>query len=667
MIGYIEWVNPLQFAAHVATDPQDVQDPNAAGWFGDEETASDVPGRDLGWMLAQGWKVDGDPEDDDDNPPEKLYTLKRKPLKNETVLGELVTQYVTAYNEGRTANDERYDDIMAMYNDVILKSSQHLNRAAAANNSAEVLYLNSLDTVWSQIDFYLNTTRSDASATFDEAATALGAFADKLTELGSGYDTYVANLETILTNQQTDLATFEANTTTLLANLTNDFSTHQYAIDTLETTEDSQAATHIAAYGAKLDELEATITAVEIELLTLIDDAESAFSTYQTAGLAIITAIGGELTALDSTITGLMTTLDTAVGTHKTTHSGLVALFLSDYTTHAATSRALLVDLGSTELARINEAWDSELAAKLQSLTDRGFYSSNQITQVTTRNTRERNEAISALNDKLAREKLDHEHQLHSEKSAVRQRQVAGAEYQFQMTKLATDFRAQWGERLYGHAVEAQKTYLAIQGSLHQAESQFIAQEAAVRERIAGWRLDTKKAVADGKDRIYQIRDAINRWKTDSEFRQAEALRAIRGARLDIFLKDLTASLDVEKLAAVARESIVNHLNSYIAQHADGVAKYADSTMRNGQFLAGVRNQTTADAIATRFKFCDGVDVANRAQQKLLAYQLDARNGLAVGMFGFAERRTDSYPDINKMGDIAMGLGDAGATQWVTP
>ena len=664
MIGSIEVVNPYAYWNDI--DPAELSTPAVANWFNLEQTEN-VKGRDLGWLLAQGWVVDGNPTADPEEPGNLVYDLKRNELQSETILNTLISEYVTAYNDGRQANDQRYDDLVVMYNDTLLKTQSHLNRAATANNSYEVLYINNLDSIRSQVDFLLNTTRSDASSTFDEAATALNAFSSKLTELGTGYDEYVGELETILTNQQADLAAFEGNTTTLLTNLTSDFTTHQAAIDALESTEDSQATTHIAAYEAELDELEAAVTTAETALLALVTEAEGVFTNYETAAEAIITAIATEYTALDSTITGLMTSLDTAVGTHQVTHDGLVDLFLSDYTTHAATSRALLVDLGSTELARINEAFDNQLADALQKLTDRGFYSSAQVTDVTARNTREKNEAIAELNDKLAREKNTNEHKLFDEQSAVRQRQVAGEEYQFQMTKLANDFRAQWAEQLYKHAAAAQQIYQGIRAALQQAENQVITQETAIRERLTAWKLDAKKAVADGKDRIYQVRNAITRWKTDSEFKQADALRAIRSARLDVFSKTLAASLDVEKTAAVARESIVNKLNAYIAEHASGVARYADMTVRNGQFLAGVRDRATAQAIETRFRYATGLDHANAAQQRLLAYQLDTRNGLAVGMFGMMERREDSYPDISAMGQVASALGDAGATSWVQP
>ena len=665
-LGYIEKLDPSLWFGHVAKDPDELGQFDVDAWFTDPpETVEKISDRVVGWLLAQGWKIT-ESEDDENAAGSKLHKLERATLKNKTVLTELIKGYIDSYNEGRKANDDRYDDVAAMFNSTLIATHLHLDRMAARHNDYEVVYLNRLDEVQSQIDSLLNVTESDAAGTFNLAGSALNTFADKLSEIGTGYDTYVTNLETILGNQQTDLTTFEGRMTTLLGDLADDFSTHQTAIDALETTEGSQAGTHITAYEAKLAELETAVTTAETNLLALVDDLETSFNTYSDAALAIITDIGAELSSLDGTISGLITDLDTAIGSHKTTHAGLVALFLSDYTTHATTTRALLVDLGTTDTARINEKWANKLTAKLQDLTDRGLYSSALITQVTTRNTRENSEDLGLHNDRLAREKLTNEHALYGQQVSVRQQQVAGEQYLFEMSKLAIDFRAHWSERLYALAVDTQKTYHSLRGSIHEAERNFISQEASVRERVLNWTLDAKKTVADGKNRVFAIRDAINRWKADSQFKEEGILRTIRGMRLDVFSKELSASLDVEKFAAASRESIVNKLNDYIKTHAQGLEAYAKTTIANGQFLAGVRLQVVGDSIATRFRYCAGLNDVDARRQKLLAYQLDARNNLAVGMFGFFERRTDGYPDLAAMGQVAAALGDAGSTQWVS-
>ena len=93
-----------------------------------------------------------------------------------------------------------------------------------------------------------------------------------------------------------------------------------------------------------------------------------------------------------------------------------------EYSNHSDTAKAFLVDLGTTETARINEQFDATLSVQVQGLADRGFYASPIETDITARNTRDRNEELAAHNDRLMREKLANEHQLYGQ-------QVTLAEY----------------------------------------------------------------------------------------------------------------------------------------------------------------------------------------------------------------------------------------------
>lgn len=93
----------------------------------------------------------------------------------------------------------------------------------------------------------------------------------------------------------------------------------------------------------------------------------------------------------------------------------------TDYDTHESTATAFLTDLGTTELARINELFAATLATQLQQLVDKGLYSSAIATDITARNTRDKNEEIAALNDRLNREKFENDHRLYDQKFRYRQ------------------------------------------------------------------------------------------------------------------------------------------------------------------------------------------------------------------------------------------------------
>ena len=125
--------------------------------------------------------------------------------------------------------------------------------------------------------------------------------------------------------------------------------------------------------------------------------------------------LGVYISDLDTYLDGIVTAID-----------GNRDDLTGDYDAHALLARGFLDDLGTTELARINEHFAATLSQQLSDLTDRGLYSSAVVTDITARNTRDKDEQIQALNDRLAREKLANQHQLYGQ-------QVQLAQYKHQV------------------------------------------------------------------------------------------------------------------------------------------------------------------------------------------------------------------------------------------
>ena len=146
------------------------------------------------------------------------------------------------------------------------------------------------------------------------------------------------------------------------------------------------------------------------------DVSDGHIATYEDQMDALVSGVESELaTALDD-----MTDAGTALETQLTLYLSNLNSLQGIYDIHEATAEAFLTGLGVTELARINEQFDSTLAKNLQALTDRGLYSSAIVTAITARVERERSEAITNLNDRLAREQLDNEHKLYEQEMAVK-------------------------------------------------------------------------------------------------------------------------------------------------------------------------------------------------------------------------------------------------------
>jgi hypothetical protein len=235
---------------------------------------------------------------------------------------------------------------------------------------------------------------------------------------------------------------------------------------------------------------------------------------------------------LDALVASAESEMDLALSS-ATAAGAIVAAQLADYLlklatlegiydTHEAVAEAFLVDLGVTELARINEQFDNALAKNLQAIVERGLYSSAIVTAITARIERERSEAITSLNDRLALQKLENEHKL-------------------------------------------------------------FAQE-----------MEVKGMVLDGK------------------------------------------------------------------------LKNAAAQFQYGQYLVEVRSKCAQTVMEARMKRIQGSMEVRDREEKLMAYQLDLRNNLIVGLFGFMEKRDDEGPSIQDMTRLITGLGDAGGG-WLSP
>lgn len=243
---------------------------------------------------------------------------------------------------------------------------------------------------------------------------------------------------------------------------------------------------HIALYVTRMDEM---VDGVESEMALCLEDATDASA------------------ALATQLTKFLAKLDALQGV---------------YDTHESVAEAFLIDLGTAETARINEQFNSTLAKNLQSITDRGFYSSQLITSVTARVERERSEALTQLNDRLSREKLDNEHKLYEQ---------------------------------------------------------------------------------------------------------------------EISLKGMDL---------------------------DGRVKYNSALMQQSQFIVETRKSIALTVMQARMARMSGrMDIRDR-EAAMMAAQLDTHNNLAIGLWGFIERRVDEFPALDSITKLIAGLGDAGGG-WVSP
>ena len=99
--------------------------PNTRGWYF-TSVVSGVSEEALPWMLAQGWHVNGVNIDDTVKPPITTYLMSRTKLLHWNMLRSLMFEFNQAFNEGRAANDKRYEDVVWAWQKVLDKHQQEM-------------------------------------------------------------------------------------------------------------------------------------------------------------------------------------------------------------------------------------------------------------------------------------------------------------------------------------------------------------------------------------------------------------------------------------------------------------------------------------------------------------------------------------------------------------
>lgn len=181
--------------------------------------------------------------------------------------------------------------------------------------------------------------------------------------------------------------------------------------DVMTAEQNTQSATFLANLSTYMDDVNTTTDSNQTAFVSDMGDAETALTALDAATADFATNLSTYITD----ITGKLESLDADYVSHTAEITSLISGSDTNYTLHESTAEAFLTDLGTTELARINEEFAASLAQQLQQLTDRGMYSAGIAADITARSNRDRSERITELNDRLAREKLQNEHTLYDQ------------------------------------------------------------------------------------------------------------------------------------------------------------------------------------------------------------------------------------------------------------
>jgi len=450
-------------------------------------------------------------------------------------------------------------------------------------------------------------------------------------------DTYMDEVDSLIEANQSqivlDAAKADAALTEAEAKLddleTNLVST-MAAIEALLTSQDGNLSTFLTNFANELGELDTNYTAHLAIVNPLLSSLDSTLSSFTSDAGAMLTTILADYTTLDGEINALLVTDASTLNTHASDYNAVLALLESDYDSHASLARDFLTDLGTTETARIAEKFAASLSAQMQQLVDRGLYSSALAIDVTARNARDHNEEIVALNDRLMREKLANQHQLYSQQVQMRGATMAGKDHMYALKQELSRYHAAQITGLYGLLQSVRDRTLAV------------------------------------KQTILTVQQAVTQFTVGIRNELLAIVNGIVGQQAAGIDRQYTAKQDVSRVAMSEQERMFGMIQDATKGVIAGKDRYAAAVMQLASTLAEHKHRAIVEKMNEFNTRLAGLQGQHDQDMKLMAYQLDERNKLLIGIYGFVERREDVGPKFEAMAQVCTALGDSGGG-WLTP
>lgn len=560
-------INPLAYVTDIDPVPEAVLD--ASGWFETEymtisfrwsfnSNSAWGPDEDgkIAWFMAQGWVVYDKKEVDIGgfgDVYEYTYSLKRRKLQSERVLQSMITDFTAAYNEGRSINDQRYDEIVLIFNSMLDKSGDFLTSqesALAAFLTSSNLLLDPLASDYSTYEVAVNATISDYQDT-----------SDKLKEISDSIDAVLSLLTTA--SSETDASAAAINGLSSLVNT---------------------IASSLDASAAEIDEF---FTKINL-LATGLDTAAA------------------NLVAFDSEIPEDRASLASDVATDLTAFDLATANLDDGFANFADSAEAALNNYGDSIRSQINQRFDNESAKAKQNLVSKGLYSTTTWTSVSSGIERERSLALSDLEDKIIQQQLAVTNGVYDRRAALK--------------------RA---------ALDAKGRRNAITASLHDQLFRYHDQKLRVQDSLA--RINSQRAQVESQ------RLAVH----DQELKVSSVRMQLQGHIIAIHDQGLKIVEQRMRLHDQYLRASTANMNIRIAQ------------MEASSHIVSLLGQLCDKNIDFKVKL---TEAKNRIQDRVITGNLNIvqmRNAILTAMLGFMERRTDDYPGLDGLADIAAKLGYA--------
>lgn len=634
-------------------------------WFATQRI-SDVPENVMGWLVAQGFEITSIRQDDTTVPPTNYFSVKKEGLIPSGVLLSLCNSYTIEANNARNQNQQRYNEILSSMTQMLDSSHTQFDAQIAEQNAQSGIFLADLDEYMDAIETMINDNQSQIVVDAGEAKVALEDMLLRLGDLETNATNNANDIQTLFSEQETNLLTFVNNYDSKLAELDQNFAAYLgdvlAKINTLGTLLDS----HVADYSQQFTILQSNYTTHAADIESQLGLVSANVDVYTDQVDAIIATLDAEYEEFASDLNDFSNQAAGVAGSFAGGYDAVMALLQSDYDAHASIARNFLNNLGTTDLARINEQFSASLSAQIQSLVSSGLAMSTIIADITARNTRDRDEQIQSLNDTLNREKLDNQHRLYEQQVAIRDRKLSGLDRIQAVRQEVVRYQASLVTSIYGLRTDATNRILAGRQVVFAAKDANLKFGTELKSNLYAKLQEVRQRTIESLDRVYQLRDVFAKWGTEEANRRYERLQQIESQYLDAEQRQLAASQDVTKTEIGERHTLLNQLQTALNALMSGKERFAVLLMQNANTLAEHKHRAIAEMVNAKVQRLEGWKGVAAENMRLMTYQLDERNKLLMAIYAFVERRQDIGPEWNDMAKMIAGLGDSGGG-WLTP
>ena len=642
-----------------------VDNPYLSIWW-TAQTVSGVPENVMGWLVAQGWEITGVTSDNTTVPPTAYYALAKQGMQPWQVLLSLCNSYTIAANDARDANELRYNEIVADWTEMITSSHDQFLAQTEEQNASAGVYLTDLNVYMASVEALIEENRTQIVADALTATTALEAMNVKLDDLETNAGDNATTVESLLSEQSDYLTEFLADFAAKLEELDTNYTDHLAVIEALIADTEVDLSTFAAEQAVQTAALSSAYTDLATELDGLLTTANTDLTNIAANIDAIVASLETDYAGVDVEVTSVLASVTAVLGDYVADYNAVLDLLETDYNAHVITATEFLTDLGATDLARINEKFQATLSVQLQALVDRGLYSSAIGTDITARNHRDRDEEIQKLNDRLMREKWENQHRLYGQQVDMRARTLDGKDRLHGVHQEVLRYQAAQIIGLYSLLQNNRDRTISAQTSLYQLREANTRLNVDIQTRLYDAGQAIRRTLIEEAARLAQLSLSLNQWQASQQDRLLEQVQQVVSQHISGIDRQYAAQQDVSRVAMSERDALLAQLQDAVRGIIAGKEQYSAALMRNASTLAEHKHRAIAEEMNSSVTRLEGWNRIAAENQRLLAYQLDTRNNLLIGLYSFVERRDDIAPRWEDMAQLIAGLGDA-AGGWIQP